>query len=106
MIRRPPRSTLFPYTTLFRSYAVVRIVNHGVPVHGRSIGGRARDGGAHSGPVGPNEPGEAPPLRGIAPPPRGWQTPQDRPVGVHPGDRPVEPPPRPPSDREMTPERR
>src|SRR3712207_7227260 len=23
MIRRPPRSTLFPYTTLFRSYAVV-----------------------------------------------------------------------------------
>src|SRR2546427_6193119 len=26
MIRRPPRSTLFPYTTLFRSYAV----NHSV----------------------------------------------------------------------------
>src|SRR5256885_8389827 len=25
MIRRPPRSTLFPYTTLFRSHA---IVNH------------------------------------------------------------------------------
>src|SRR3989475_10305972 len=24
MIRRPPRSTLFPYTTLFRSLAVVR----------------------------------------------------------------------------------
>ena len=24
MIRRPPRSTLFPYTTLFRSQAVVR----------------------------------------------------------------------------------
>src|SRR2546429_7318620 len=24
MIRRPPRSTLFPYTTLFRSYAAVR----------------------------------------------------------------------------------
>src|SRR3712207_8844399 len=23
MIRRPPRSTLFPYTTLFRSYVVV-----------------------------------------------------------------------------------
>src|SRR5258708_30893272 len=23
MIRRPPRSTLFPYTTLFRSYCVV-----------------------------------------------------------------------------------
>src|SRR5947208_9331652 len=26
MIRRPPRSTLFPYTTLFRSYAVERFV--------------------------------------------------------------------------------
>src|SRR2546426_3647460 len=24
MIRRPPRSTLFPYTTLFRSYKVTR----------------------------------------------------------------------------------
>src|SRR3712207_7475991 len=24
MIRRPPRSTLFPYTTLFRSYQVTR----------------------------------------------------------------------------------
>src|SRR2546427_5865159 len=26
MIRRPPRSTLFPYTTLFRSHRVPRIV--------------------------------------------------------------------------------
>src|SRR3989442_15392582 len=26
MIRRPPRSTLFPYTTLFRSYPRVRII--------------------------------------------------------------------------------
>src|SRR3712207_8473512 len=26
MIRRPPRSTLFPYTTLFRSVSVTRIV--------------------------------------------------------------------------------
>src|SRR2546430_5430462 len=25
MIRRPPRSTLFPYTTLFRSYALPRL---------------------------------------------------------------------------------
>src|SRR5256886_11442496 len=25
MIRRPPRSTLFPYTTLFRSYPIVSI---------------------------------------------------------------------------------
>src|SRR5258707_6209346 len=43
MIRRPPRSTLFPYTTLFRSssqtmgaYAVIEIVadpHNGVPLH-------------------------------------------------------------------------
>src|SRR2546425_6913711 len=26
MIRRPPRSTLFPYTTLFRSYAIDSVV--------------------------------------------------------------------------------
>src|SRR3989442_7305238 len=26
MIRRPPRSTLFPYTTLFRSHAVLALV--------------------------------------------------------------------------------
>src|SRR3712207_7558812 len=28
MIRRPPRSTLFPYTTLFRSAAVVVAADH------------------------------------------------------------------------------
>src|SRR5438132_7310442 len=33
MIRRPPRSTLFPYTTLFRSRAGRRV---------RQVGGRAR----------------------------------------------------------------
>src|SRR5258707_3807934 len=27
MIRRPPRSTLFPYTTLFRSYAAARQID-------------------------------------------------------------------------------
>src|SRR5258708_12675144 len=27
MIRRPPRSTLFPYTTLFRSQAVAKTIN-------------------------------------------------------------------------------
>src|SRR2546422_4837901 len=32
MIRRPPRSTLFPYTTLFRSLASLRHP-HIVPVH-------------------------------------------------------------------------
>src|SRR3712207_7841927 len=28
MIRRPPRSTLFPYTTLFRSLAAARPLDH------------------------------------------------------------------------------
>src|SRR2546426_5381209 len=28
MIRRPPRSTLFPYTTLFRSHLTARVVGH------------------------------------------------------------------------------
>src|SRR3712207_2632872 len=31
MIRRPPRSTLFPYTTLFRSLIVYRIFYYAVP---------------------------------------------------------------------------
>ena len=26
MIRRPPRSTLFPYTTLFRSYIIIALL--------------------------------------------------------------------------------
>src|SRR3712207_8655446 len=30
MIRRPPRSTLFPYTTLFRSIKVILIGDYGV----------------------------------------------------------------------------
>src|SRR2546428_10284443 len=37
MIRRPPRSTLFPYTTLFRSEGVVQDREH------RRAGHRARD---------------------------------------------------------------
>src|SRR2546430_3946774 len=32
MIRRPPRSTLFPYTTLFRSWAALSVNYSGVPV--------------------------------------------------------------------------
>src|SRR2546422_5574492 len=31
MIRRPPRSTLFPYTTLFRSNAASRVVDRWLP---------------------------------------------------------------------------
>src|SRR5256712_5401810 len=34
MIRRPPRSTLFPYTTLFRSYVPLRyFASHGLRVN-------------------------------------------------------------------------
>src|ERR1039457_6855041 len=33
MIRRPPRSTLFPYTTLFRSHAGRERFEQGVPLH-------------------------------------------------------------------------
>src|SRR2546427_8437110 len=33
MIRRPPRSTLFPYTTLFRSLVEAQIEKRGHPAH-------------------------------------------------------------------------
>src|SRR3712207_8024552 len=41
MIRRPPRSTLFPYTTLFRSRRRDRDLHRGA---GRAAGGGARAG--------------------------------------------------------------
>src|SRR2546422_10572799 len=41
MIRRPPRSTLFPYTTLFRSVPRVRLFQLD-PEHAAVAGGRAR----------------------------------------------------------------
>src|SRR5258708_27803090 len=44
MIRRPPRSTLFPYTTLFRS---VRLRKAGL-----KVGPWAWNGGPQSGPLG------------------------------------------------------
>src|SRR5687767_15269862 len=36
MIRRPPRSTLFPYTTLFRSVEYVRAIDYGLAL-GREV---------------------------------------------------------------------
>src|SRR5256885_12376950 len=58
MIRRPPRSTLFPYTTLFRS-AVRRVQREpdprGATAHRRARG-RGRHGGApHRGQEGRSE---------------------------------------------------
>src|SRR2546427_8290076 len=41
MIRRPPRSTLFPYTTLFRSLEVAGRVGHGDVRDGVREGRRA-----------------------------------------------------------------
>src|SRR2546430_6912890 len=41
MIRRPPRSTLFPYTTLFRSEHQVHEA-HGRPVHQAAVVARER----------------------------------------------------------------
>src|SRR5256885_5791077 len=42
MIRRPPRSTLFPYTTLFRSWpgALGHVVQHLDGLHARAVLGR------------------------------------------------------------------
>src|SRR5689334_25209119 len=55
MIRRPPRSTLFPYTTLFRSRSAAsghdreRQLLHGGP-SGRPLSRDRRDDGALRGP--------------------------------------------------------
>src|SRR3712207_7035142 len=38
MIRRPPRSTLFPYTTLFRSRVLWTLPRQSVPLPGRLPG--------------------------------------------------------------------
>src|SRR5438034_11516855 len=55
MIRRPPRSTLFPYTTLFRSHEaeahVVQRIYEMYTVQGFSIGGITRRLNAESIPT-------------------------------------------------------
>src|SRR2546425_6694080 len=47
MIRRPPRSTLFPYTTLFRSRS---------PARGRAVASRRARSRVHGGRAGPWKP--------------------------------------------------
>src|SRR3712207_8960466 len=47
MIRRPPRSTLFPYTTLFRSDARRQVVVADQDVLQVGIAGRPVDGPVH-----------------------------------------------------------
>src|SRR2546425_2704286 len=46
MIRRPPRSTLFPYTTLFRSHAlrILRKSGRACPAVSRTAAQMGRDG--------------------------------------------------------------
>src|SRR5687767_15669447 len=44
MIRRPPRSTLFPYTTLFRSPIVHRVARSRLPMQqAETVAARLRD---------------------------------------------------------------
>src|SRR5258707_7947884 len=38
MIRRPPRSTLFPYTTLFRSLHHRELADHGIELRRDAVG--------------------------------------------------------------------
>src|SRR5260370_22544691 len=38
MIRRPPRSTLFPYTTLFRSAGLLAVAQFSAPLRGGDVG--------------------------------------------------------------------
>src|SRR3712207_8203314 len=54
MIRRPPRSTLFPYTTLFRSPTAVKAAlldtaTSATALQGRTVGGGRLDVGAAIG---------------------------------------------------------
>src|SRR5699024_7140662 len=58
MIRRPPRSTLFPYTTLFRAHPVLRAVQGGQGEAALVLGlDQQVDGGAQRG-VGPGGVGD------------------------------------------------
>src|SRR3989449_4840413 len=54
MIRRPPRSTLFPYTTLFRSPTVSLTTVHAVPAGIDPIGSPFASSVMNSSPSPPN----------------------------------------------------
>src|SRR2546429_2215009 len=56
MIRRPPRSTLFPYTTLFRSPSLTPSVGHLVRIPGVGAGAAVFDGGPRIRPRGSRVP--------------------------------------------------
>src|SRR3712207_9211073 len=60
MIRRPPRSTLFPYTTLFRSPAAVQLAAVGVAGAAGDRHGRDLDVPGDQQPLLPRRPAEHP----------------------------------------------
>src|SRR2546426_5900927 len=63
MIRRPPRSTLFPYTTLFRSWVRERVRPHRRSGGGAgSVPARPRRG-TWAADIAPTVPARAPPSR-------------------------------------------
>src|SRR3712207_8823547 len=69
MIRRPPRSTLFPYTTLFRSLADARREPRLAAEAGPHLGRRRLGaGGRHRGPVDDLARGPGPQLHPDGPP--------------------------------------
>src|SRR5256886_17597706 len=99
MIRRPPRSTLFPYTTLFRSRRALLRAPDGRAAPGHQArehpllagapdrgGLRDRQGDQYGGRGGPDPP--PPPRR----PARGQEPPAGPPA---PPSRPADPPPQP-----------
>src|SRR2546430_5498876 len=108
MIRRPPRSTLFPYTTLFRSHGEPRRRGGSVGIlvptqhHGRLAGSRLLASGAQRGARSGKQQGgggqqvTAAPAHGGAPPVRqGKNTPGPHghpPAGALPPDGPPIPP--------------
>src|SRR2546430_6754171 len=51
MIRRPPRSTLFPYTTLFRSHDIARLGMADAPSRTHDPGGGVTGPGGIEGPL-------------------------------------------------------
>src|SRR3712207_7359353 len=57
MIRRPPRSTLFPYTTLFRSYARLRVEHRLRPGRVLNREGEVHRTGVAAGVHGPGDHG-------------------------------------------------
>src|SRR6267378_6467945 len=67
MIRRPPRSTLFPYTTLFRSRAPLPGPGSGRPAPACSCAGHGVVGAARPAGARPVLEGEARPQRPVDP---------------------------------------